>query len=67
METTAIKRTGFWEGVRSIVAPYRVNVRPYTVAVRSDVENIASDWRRVGSYISKSYGEAIKRSQARAK
>lgn len=48
----------FVKGVASIFFPGVIHVTKTTTATKSDAENIASDWQRVGSYFHNAIAQA---------
>lgn len=52
-----IMGSSFLVGMASIFCPSIIEVEPMKYNKTSDYQNIASDWKQLGNYITKAYGE----------
>lgn len=42
-------------GMLSIFCPSVINVQPFKIQHKNDLDSLASDWQKVGSYIKQAY------------
>lgn len=53
--------SGFFVGMASIFCPSVIEVEPMKYHKKSsDLQNIANDWKQVGTYMTKAYGSITK-------
>lgn len=52
---TKVLRRSFFLGMTSVFFPFNIPVEPIETPQESDTENLANDWKQVGSYIRYAY------------